>query len=121
MSDWLFFHFFHCLNGELFGQLINTAITLLNVFRNSARPSINAYCIDDTFDTNHVVDFHQNNRSLITSTLENNDGSGDFLQMIAHLESPESSLYQDNVLYFITGFIVHKIQKKKLIASFVTP
>lgn len=82
------------------------------LFRNSVQPSINSNCIDDTFHTNHVIEFRNNTRSITDSIPSNNESNDDFLQMIRYLESPASSPYQDNVLYYITRFIVNRILQK---------
>lgn len=83
------------------------------LFRNSVKPSINANCADDTFHTNHIMNFNTATSNFVrngnSDTTNEND---DFLQLILQLESPESSPYQGNVLYYVTGFIVFKILQK---------
>lgn len=66
------------------------------LFRNCVQ--YNSNYIDDTFHTNHVIEFRNNTRSITDSIPSNTESNYDFLQMIRHLESPASSPYQDNVL-----------------------
>lgn len=84
------------------------------LFRNSVQPSVNANCVDDTFHTNHVIDFRKSTRSLSEPTQNTNENEeADFVNnMIRHLESPQQSIYQQNVLYYISGYIVNTILRK---------
>lgn len=82
------------------------------LFRNSVQPSVNANCVDDSFNSNHVIEYRNYTLSFTWSLIENrsSEGDDDFINnMVRHLESSPQSPYQQNVLYYIAGLIVNII------------
>lgn len=82
------------------------------LFRNSVKPSINANCVDHTYETTHVFEYGSD-PSLIESIPDTEDNDNDIeIQLQALDDENTHSDYQKNILYYITGYIIKNIVKR---------
>ncbi|CAH2088987.1 unnamed protein product [Euphydryas editha] len=86
------------------------------LFRNSIRPSINANCTDDNYESSPIFEFRSAKRSQATlqvsSSEQNEEDSIDSLVQL--IERTNDSDFKNNILYYIAGYIVGKIITKIL-------
>lgn len=77
------------------------------LFRHSIQPSINANCIENGFETSHVFNF--NKRDSIFQPREEPDYQQVVENVFQNLDAIHTSPYQENILYYITGYIIKQI------------
>ncbi|XP_072939183.1 uncharacterized protein [Epargyreus clarus] len=80
---------------------------VVQTFRHSIQPSINANCVENGFETSHIFDFNKP-KSLFLPRDEP-DYQEDVENVFQNLDAFHTSPYQENILYYITGYIVKQI------------
>lgn len=71
------------------------------MFRNAVRASVNANCLDDTSETYSILQFRKPKRVIY-----------DYVTYQNSEESEEFSCIQEDILYYIAGFIVRTLLKE---------
>lgn len=80
------------------------------LYRNSVTASINANCLTDADnETVSILEFRSKKRNIIESEQSNNDIYIE--KLVERLESINLSCYQENILFYITGYIVDQFIK----------
>ncbi|EZA47209.1 THAP domain-containing protein [Ooceraea biroi] len=83
------------------------------LFRNNVQPSINANCIGDTSEILSVFEYRTSRRSMLHNTNDSTDDDNSDIQKIMSLvDDIALSSLQDNIIYYIGGFIIRKLLKK---------
>lgn len=83
------------------------------LFRNSVKPSINANCTNPDYENSAILEFRSAKRSIVdenSTTDENETDNSDVLMYL--LDRNNLSDYKNNILYYISGYIVMKILDK---------
>ncbi|KAF2900482.1 hypothetical protein ILUMI_05701 [Ignelater luminosus] len=79
------------------------------LYRNSVTPGINADCLFDDSESVPIFKFRSAKRNVIEENQANNDIEMEKLML--ELENVEMSTYQENILFYITGYIVDLFMK----------
>lgn len=90
------------------------------LYRNSIKPSSNANCESLDFETTPIFEFRSSKTQIINEEKEfreekmQEEKKNDEIveELMSALESEELSFYQENILYYIAGFVVQKFIKK---------
>lgn len=80
------------------------------LFRNSVRPSINANCTNPDYENSAILEIRSAKRSIVednNTTEENETDKSDVLMQL--VDRANLSDYKNNILYYISGYIVMKI------------
>jgi len=80
------------------------------LFRNGVCASINANCLGDTSETYSILQFRNPKRVTYDyDTYQNSEKSEEFFNMIDNINF---SCIQENILYYISGYIIHTLLKE---------
>lgn len=80
------------------------------LYKNSIKPSINANCLTEGFESSSILEFWSSKRALCDNEdLENNYETETLVESLDSFQLPP---YQSNILYYITGNIVKKLKNK---------
>lgn len=83
------------------------------LFRNNVQPSVNANCIGDTSEILSVFEYRTSRRSIVHNTNNSTDEENSDVQKIMSLvDDITVSSLQENIIYYIGGFIIRKMLKK---------
>lgn len=83
------------------------------LFRNSVRPSINANCTNPDYENSAILEFRSAKRSIVEDDNTTEENETDNSDVLMHLvDRTDLSDYKNNILYYISGYIVMKIVDK---------
>lgn len=110
--------FFSCVRARGGANDNPTALEFMFImrkllFRNSVRPSINANCTNPEYENSAILEFRSAKRSIVEDndmTVENETDTSDVLMHL--VDRTDLSDYKNNILYYISGYIVMKILNK---------
>lgn len=80
------------------------------LYKNSIRPSLNANCLADDFESSPILEYRSRKRAICEDSSK--DDSSDSDKLLDALNNINLSDYQENILYYITGYIISQFMKK---------
>jgi len=80
------------------------------LYKNSVRPSLNANCLSDDFESSLILDFRSHKRTICENNSKDNFPNSD--ELLDALNNINLSHYQENILYYITGNIISQFMRK---------
>lgn len=110
--------FFSCVRARGGANDNPTALQFMFIirkllFRNSVRPSINANCTNPDYENSAILEFRSAKRSIVEDDNTTEENETDKSDVLMHLvDRTDLSDYKNNILYYISGYIVMKIVDK---------